>query len=185
MADTTLLKHSDVTAAVFGKPAKGLQPYRRTVTVARAEGKKVDPSWPMAADAGDGFYFRPYGENVVASPMEDLASTAEDARPRDSDIELVKERINRATHLGLGESVRSWTGLRTISPDGVPVVGWEPGDPTFFWLAGQGGYGIQTSAAMGRLAASAIVGRESGLGAEADLAFARLTPARFSSEAAR
>lgn len=167
---------ADPLAALFGKEPRGLQPYRRTITVAASTTRTVDPAWPMACDMGDTFYFRPSGAEILASPLEDLASDAEDAQPRPSEIDAVKERINAVTDLALGTSTRSWTGLRTLSATGLPVVGRDPADPTFYWLAGQGGYGIQTSAALARLVAADLLGRPAALGAPADAAFARLAP---------
>ncbi|RFA16761.1 hypothetical protein B7R21_01190 [Subtercola boreus] len=167
---------ADPLAGLFGKAPRGLQPYRRTITVAAATGRAVDPSWPMASDMGDTFYFRPQGTEILASPLEDTPSVAEDARPRPSDVADVTQRINAVTDLALGRSTRSWTGLRTLSPSGLPIVGREPGDPTFYWLAGQGGYGIQTSAALGRMVAADLLGHDAGLGDDVAAAFARLAP---------
>jgi D-arginine dehydrogenase len=42
--------------------------------------------------------------------------------------------------------------------DKSPVVGFAPDAPGFFWLAGQGGYGIQTAPAMGQLTAALVRG---------------------------
>jgi glycine/D-amino acid oxidase-like deaminating enzyme len=77
------------------------------------------------------------------------------------------------------EVVALWTGLRTGAPDGVPVVGFDADAPGFFWLAGQSGYGIQTSAAFGMLAAAALLDRPTEVGPAADAAFAALAPTRF------
>ncbi|PPF75402.1 FAD-dependent oxidoreductase, partial [Subtercola sp. Z020] len=118
---------ADPLAELFGKAPRGLQPYRRTITVAPSTSRAVDPAWPMACDMGDSFYFRPQGGEILASPLEDEASTAEDARPRPTEIDAVKQRINAVTDLALGPSTRSWTGLRTLSATGLPVVGREPG----------------------------------------------------------
>ena len=55
---------------------------------------------------------------------------------------------------------RKWAGLRTFAPDRVPVVGEDPQRPGFFWLAGQGGCGIETSPILGAIAADLIVERK-------------------------
>src|SRR5690606_29558330 len=81
-----------------------------------------------------------------------------DARPEPEDIALAIERANEATTLGLRHVRTSWAGLRTFAPDRNPVVGEDPARPGFFWLAGQGGYGMQTAPAMARLAATAVLG---------------------------
>ena len=68
------------------------------------------------------------------------------------------ERVNEATTLGLRSAVSTWAGLRTFAPDRVPVVGEDPRRPGLFWLAGQGGYGIQTAPAMARCLAGLVAG---------------------------
>lgn len=168
---------ADQVAVTHGLLPLGLTPRRRTVTVARA-GVRVDPMWPMVLDVAGRFYFRAEDICILASPMEDAASHPHDARPADSDVALIKKRVNALTTLALGESTRSWTGLRTISHDGLPVVGRDPSDPAFYWLAGQGGYGIQTSAALGRLAAADLLGADLPFDADSQEAFARLNPSR-------
>ena len=167
---------ADTVAGLFGAAPRRLQPFRRTITVATATGRAVDPGWPMACDVGDTFYFRATGTSILASPLEDVASEPEDARPQPGDIETVKRRINAVTDLALGPSERSWTGLRTLGPTGVPVVGRDPHERGFYWLAGQGGYGIQTSAALGRLVAADLLGTEAGLGDALHEEFTRLAP---------
>ena len=81
-----------------------------------------------------------------------------DVKPREIDVAAGIEAVNRATVLDV-RSVRStWAGLRTFAPDRVPVVGFDPGEPGFFWCAGQGGTGIQTSPAIASLVADLISG---------------------------
>jgi D-arginine dehydrogenase len=168
---------ADVVAALFRVRPRGLTPTRRTVAVAPA-GRPVDPRWPMAADVADRFYFRPRGTAILASALEDVISDPEDAQPQEDDVATVIERVNAATDLDLGTPTRTWTGLRTLSPDTSPVVGFDDAVPGFYWLAGQGGYGIQTSAALARYAAAELLGVEHGLdGLEA--VPSRLSPARF------
>ncbi len=149
---------ADRVAALFGARPAGLAPLRRTVVVAPTRGTRVDPGWPMAGDAHDTIYFRPRGDAVLASCMEDEASEPLDATPRDEIIRRTIERVDATTTFDLGEPIRAWTGLRTLSADTAPVVGRDPEVPGFFWLAGQGGYGIQTSAALSRLAADDLLG---------------------------
>ena len=79
-----------------------------------------------------------------------------DVQPEEIDVALAVQRINRATTFGIKHVRRTWAGLRTFSSDRQPVVGFDPELDGFFWLSGQGGYGIMTSPAMGRLAASLI-----------------------------
>ena len=167
----------DTVAALFGVRPRGLTPKRRTVVVAPAS-RPIDPLWPMAADVADTFYFRPRGDAVLASALEDLVSVPEDATPFDHDVATIIERVDAATDLELGTPITTWTGLRTLSPDTSPVVGFDEDVPGFYWLAGQGGYGIQTSAALAQVAAADLVGAEHGLAGLDDVP-AQLSPARF------
>jgi D-arginine dehydrogenase len=169
---------ADSVASLFGQQPKGLHPYRRTVVIADARGAAVDPDWPMAGDFDDTFYFRSAGTQVLASPMEDVVTTPQDARPERADIDTVLARVNAATTLDLVES-RAWTGLRTLAADGLPVVGWGDAEHTFYWLAGQGGYGIQTSAAIARFVAAQLAGEPAELPEDAIDAFAGLEASRF------
>lgn len=167
----------DAVAALFDARPRGLTPKRRTVAVAPAS-RPVDPAWPMASDVADRFYFRPRGEAILASALEDVVSEPEDAQPFDDDVATVIERVNAATDLGLGTPIATWTGLRTLSPDTSPVVGFDDDVAGFYWLAGQGGYGIQTSAALARYAAAELLRTEHGLDGLEQVP-AQLSPARF------
>jgi D-arginine dehydrogenase len=80
--------------------------------------------------------------------------------------------------------IQQWAGLRTFAPDRSPVVGFDPAVDSFFWLAGQGGYGIQTAPALSRYAAALVHGagvppRFAGLGVTGTV----LSPARLQEEA--
>lgn len=149
---------ADAVATAAGVAPKGLTPMRRTALVASVPNRPVDPSWPLVADAGNRFYFRPEGAGVLASLSEETPAEAGDAKPVDLDIALTLERVNEATDLELRSVGRAWAGLRTFGPDRLPVVGFEPEVPGFCWLAGQGGYGIQTAPALARLTAALVRG---------------------------
>jgi D-arginine dehydrogenase len=165
-------------AALAGVQARGLTPKRRTVVVAPATGRPVDPLWPMASDVADRFYFRPSGSEILASSLEDVPSDPEDAQPNAETVRTTIDRVDAATDLELGMPTRTWTGLRTLSRDTSPIVGFDPDVPGFFWLAGQGGYGIQTSAGLARVAASELLGIAHGLDG-LDGVLDDLSPARF------
>jgi D-arginine dehydrogenase len=147
---------ADRVAAGLGVPPLGLRPLRRTAAVARAEG--VDRDWPLVGDVGETFYFRPEGGGVLVSPADETPSEPCDARPEDLDVALAIERVNDATVLGLRSVTTAWAGLRTFAPDRNPVAGPDPAAPGLYWLAAQGGYGIQTAPALARLAAAAVTG---------------------------
>jgi D-arginine dehydrogenase len=144
---------ADDLATRLGLDPVGLAPLRRTAAVARASG--VDPAWPLVSDVAEGFYFRPEGDGVLVSPADETPSEPCDARPDDLDVARALDNVNAATTLGLRSIRTAWAGLRTFAPDRNPVVGPDPAEPSFVWLAGQGGYGIQTAPALARLAAGA------------------------------
>ena len=147
---------ADELAVISGVEKLGLQPYRRTAAIAAVEHPLPGQS-PMVAAADNTFYFRREGNDVLISPSETVPSGPEDARPRPGDVERLVERLNSMTSLGIREIRRAWTGLRTEAADGVPVAGFDAEAAGFYWLAGQGGYGFQTSAAMAELAAAQIL----------------------------
>jgi D-arginine dehydrogenase len=147
---------ADRVAESLGVAPINLQPMRRTAAVARAAG--VDRSWPLVGDVGETFYFRPEGAGVLVSPADETPSEPCDARAQDEDVALAIDRVNEATTLGLRSVQTAWAGLRTFAPDRQPVTGADPAAPGLFWLAGQGGYGIQIAPALARLAAAAVTG---------------------------
>lgn len=152
---------ADELAVLSGVEKLGLQPYRRTAAIAAVDNPLPERS-PMVAAADNSFYFRREGSDVLISPSEHVPSGAEDAQPRPGDVERLVGRLNAVTTLGIGAVRKAWTGLRTEAADGVPVAGFDAEAPGFYWLAGQGGYGFQTSSALAELAASQILAGASG-----------------------
>ncbi|MCA4133692.1 FAD-binding oxidoreductase [Arthrobacter sp. M4] len=148
---------ADELAVISGVEKLGLQPYRRTAAIVDVE-YPLPEGAPMVAAADNSFYFRAEGEQVLVSPSEAVPSGPEDSKPAPGDVERLIERLNQLTTLGIYAVSRAWTGLRTEAADGVPVAGFDAEAPGFYWLAGQGGYGFQTSSAMAELAATQILG---------------------------
>ncbi|MBD7996012.1 FAD-binding oxidoreductase [Arthrobacter sp. Sa2CUA1] len=163
---------ADSVAGVFGARSRRLQPYRRTAAIVEAANPPA-PDGPMVASALETFYYRPDADGVLVSPSEAVPSHSEDARHRPEDIDALISLVNSVTSLGLGEVRRAWTGLRTEAPDGLPVVGYDDVVPGFYWLAGQGGYGFQTSSGIAELAAAQLLGRRTPVDAAAALSPAR------------
>ncbi|WP_411375968.1 NAD(P)/FAD-dependent oxidoreductase [Arthrobacter sp. MPF02] len=147
---------ADELAVISGVEKLGLQPYRRTAAIAAVE-RPLPEQTPMVAAADNTFYFRREGDDVLISPSEHVSSGPEDARPRPGDVERLIGRLNQVTTFGITTVRRAWTGLRTEAADGVPVAGFDAEASGFYWLAGQGGYGFQTSSAMAELAADQIL----------------------------
>jgi D-arginine dehydrogenase len=146
---------ADEVAVLFGAAPCGLGALRRTIAIARTE-QPVSPAWPLVASVDEGFYFRPEGPHVLISPGDETPSEPCDARADETDVALAIERVNRVTDLAIRSVVTTWAGLRTFAPDRRPVVGFDPQVPGLFWLAGQGGFGIQVAPALARLAAALI-----------------------------
>lgn len=175
---------ADAVAAMAGAGKVGLVPKRRTALTFNAPaGFDVAP-WPAVIDAEERYYFKPDAGRLLASPADETPTDPCDAQPEELDIAICIDRIETATSLQVRRIESRWAGLRSFVADKSPVVGFEPGMPGFFWLAGQGGYGIQTAPAMGRLVAELANGRPlpadvTDRGATA----AALSPARFRQDA--
>ena len=148
----------DPLAEMAGVAPLGLRPLRRSVFVfPPPEGVSV-AGWPMVWDIGNRFYFEPEGPLLLVSPVDETPSEPCDARPETEDLALGVEELEEATTLQVRGVRRTWAGLRTFTGDSVPAAGFDSDHPGFFWLAGQGGYGIKTSPALGRLTAALITG---------------------------
>lgn len=161
---------ADAVASLFGAHPRGLAPHRRSVAIVSTV-RPVNPAGPMVEPADESFYYRPDGAHLLISPCEAVPADPGDAQVVDADIAELIHRIGEVTTLGITGVVRSWTGLRTQPADGLPVVGFDGEVPNFFWLAGQGGYGIQTSAALATLAAGLFTGNLPGGDARLAAAF--------------
>ena len=147
---------ADVLARRAGVREIGLQPRRRTALIVDVPaGMNVD-TWPMVIDIDEQFYFKPDAGALLLSPADETPSEPCDAWPDDWDVAVAVDRVQNATTLEVERVRRSWAGLRSFVSDREPVVGFAPDAPGFFWLAGQGGYGIQTAPAMATLAAALV-----------------------------
>ncbi len=150
----------DEIARMAGLSARGLQPKRRTaIAFAAPEQFPNSDTWCMVGDWGENFYFRPLSAGqLMASPADETDTPPCDAQPEELDIAIIADQIERNTSLKIPRIDRSWAGLRTFAPDRDPVVGPDPCDPTFLWLAGQGGTGIVGSPAAAQLTAALATG---------------------------
>lgn len=154
----------DVVGEMAGAAAIGLIPKRRTAftfDVTLRDGTTADPSrWAMADLCDESWYVRPEGGRMMGSPADEIPSPPTDAQPEIEDVAAAIDRIQTETLFTIARPHSTWAGLRSFVADKSPVAGFAPEADGFFWLAGQGGYGIQTSAAMGRFSAALALGRD-------------------------
>ncbi len=150
---------ADVIAELAGLSQFGLVPKRRTVIQFDAPEDLDCRDWPQTVDVGEAFYFKPDAGRIFASPADETTSPPCDAQPEEIDIAVAVDRIEAATNIKVRRILSKWAGLRSFFPDNLPAIGPDPREPTFVWVAGQGGFGIKTSYAIGRVAAALATGR--------------------------
>ncbi len=144
----------DEIAALAGVVPLGLIPKRRSAfTFAPPENVKCT-SWPMCIGADESWYLKPDAGQLLGSPANADPVLPQDIQPEELDIALGIHRIEEMTTLRILRPNRTWAGLRSFVSDGDLVGGFDDKVPGFFWIAAQGGYGIQTSAAMGQACAA-------------------------------
>ena len=146
---------ADELARRAGIAPLGLTPKRRTAIILDAPAAAA--RWPMVIDFHESFYFKPDAGRFLLSPADETPSPPCDAQPDELDVALAVDRLEQATTLSVKRIIAKWAGLRVFAPDMALVAGFDAADAGFFWLAGQGGYGIQTSPAMARIAAGLIL----------------------------
>jgi D-arginine dehydrogenase len=170
----------DEVAGIAGVAPLGLQPCRRTGVIIDPRPWQVE-HWPMLCEIRETWWARPEARTrLMVSPADATPMHAHDVQPDELDIAIAIDRLRQALDIEVRRVERSWAGLRTFTPDGSLAFGWAPDANGFFWCVGQGGYGIQTSPAAGRLCADVILGRDPGAAAEI---VAAIDPARFSGAA--
>jgi D-arginine dehydrogenase len=135
----------------------GIQPLRRTVVQLRVDPPPPD-DLPLVLDIAGRFYFRPESGRLWLSPHDEEPSEPCDAAPEELAVAEAIDRLEGVANWTVEAVEHKWAGLRSFAPDRLPVYGFEPGREGFFWFAGQGGYGIQTSPAAARLAAQLLLG---------------------------
>ena len=149
---------ADVVATRCGVRPVGLEPRRRSAFIFAAPDGMDCTRWPAVVGIDESFYFKPDAAQLLGSPANADPVAPHDVAPEELDIALGIHRIQEVTTLTIHRPRRTWAGLRSFVRDGEFVLGWDDADDRFFWLAAQGGYGIQTSAAAGELAASLLRG---------------------------
>jgi D-arginine dehydrogenase len=149
---------ADRIAALAGIAPLGLAPLRRTIIVVDPPAGADARGWAFVKTAVDDFYILPEGARLAASPVDEVEDDPGDTQPEEYDIALAAWKTERYTTLGVSRIAHRWAGLRTFAADRTPVAGFDPDARGFFWLAGQGGFGLQTAPAMAEAAAALTTG---------------------------
>jgi len=166
---------ADPVAVMAGAKPVGVEPRRRTIAQVRVDGDDVPATLPLTIDIAGTFYFRPEGPNRLwLCPHDETPSEPCDAAPEELDVAIAVDRFQSVTDWKVVAVENKWAGLRSFAPDRLPVFGFDPEVSGFFWLAGQGGVGIQTAPAIAKLSAAML------LGAAPDPVVAAIDPAPFS-----
>jgi D-arginine dehydrogenase len=147
----------DTVARLGGVNAVGLQPKRRSIGLIPMPEDSAVMDWPLVTDVGETWYCKPQSGKLIVSSADATPVDPHDAYADDMAIALGIERMMEATTLSVERLEHKWGGLRSFVRDGNPVVGFAEDQDGFFWLVGQGGYGIQSSPALAETAAAMIL----------------------------
>jgi D-arginine dehydrogenase len=149
---------ADAVAALAGIRPLGLQPRRRTIIAVDPPPGADIAAWPFAHSVAGDFYMLPEAGRLLVSPADEVADDPCDAQPDDYDIALAADRLEHYTSVRVARIAHRWAGLRTFTADRTPTAGFALGAAGFFWLAGQGGYGLQTAPAMAEIVEALVTG---------------------------
>lgn len=153
---------ADAVAMCAGVRPIGIEPFRRTIAQLRTT-PAASASLPLVLDIAERFYFKPdVGGRLWLSPHDETPSLPCDAAPEEIDVATAIARLEEVVDWQVDRVEHRWAGLRSFAPDRLPVYGFDPASPRFFWFAGQGGFGIQTAPAAAELAARLILGEGHG-----------------------
>ncbi len=164
---------ADGVAQIAGARPLGIAPFRRTIAQLRVT-PAVPLDLPLVLDIAETFYFKPEAGRLWLSPHDETPSVPCDAAPEEIDVASAIARLESVVDWQVERVEHKWAGLRSFAPDRLPVFGFDPDVPRFFWFAGQGGFGIQTAPASARLAARLLLGEAGG-----EIDPAAYAPARF------
>lgn len=147
---------ADIVGQLAGCKPIGLTPRRRTGIIVDPPAEFYRADMPMVDDIGTEAYFKPDGGRIMASPGDAEPVSPQDAHPDDMVVAELADWLERYTRIKIRRVSHSWAGLRSFVPDEGPVVGFDAVQPGFFWLAGQGGFGIMMSGPLGRAASDLV-----------------------------
>ncbi|MDR2300103.1 MAG: FAD-binding oxidoreductase [Comamonas sp.] len=151
----------DQVAAMVGATPIGIVPKRRSAFTFPAPEGMDATHWPAIISADEGWYIKPDAGQLLGSPANADPVPPHDVVPEELDIATGIWNIEEATTLQIRRPSHTWAGLRSFVTDGELVIGWDA-SPTpvagFFWVAAQGGYGIQSAAGYSLLARNLLLG---------------------------
>jgi D-arginine dehydrogenase len=148
---------ADALADACSVAPLSIAPKRRTMVQLRIDRSGLR-DLPLVDDANGTFYFKGEGDRTLwLSPHDEIATDPCDAAPEEIDIATAIDRFESVVDWSIERVERSWAGLRNFAPDRLPVYGFDSDAPGFFWCAGQGGFGIQTSPAAAKMAAALLL----------------------------
>jgi D-arginine dehydrogenase len=151
---------ADQIAALAGITPIDIQPQRRTVIlISPPEGLEIE-NYPFCYEIDEEFYFKPDAGKILVSPADETPSAPCDAQPEEIDIAYAAHYLEKATGIEALKVDHSWAGLRSHVKDHYPVAGFAKDAKGFFWLAGQGGFGIKTAPALARITAALVQGHD-------------------------
>jgi D-arginine dehydrogenase len=149
---------ADRLAEMAGVQPIGLTPLRRTIIVVDPPEGAQPSAWPFVHTVSNDFYMLPEAGRLLVSPVDETPVDPCDAQPEEYDIALSAARLEEYTTLSVKRIAHSWAGLRSFVSDRVPTAGFAPDAAGFFWLTGQGGYGLQTAPAMAEIVEALVTG---------------------------
>ena len=145
---------ADVVGAMAGATSLRLEPRRRSAFLFAPPADVIVDGWPLTVGLAEDWYFKPDAGMLLGSPANAHLVVPHDVQPEEMDIALAISRIEEMTTMSIRRPTRIWAGLRSFVANGALVGGEDPVAKGFFWTAAQGGYGVQTSAAMGEACAA-------------------------------
>jgi D-arginine dehydrogenase len=171
---------ADRIATMCGVQPVGLQPCRRSAFTFEGPQDQAFAQWPAVIGVDESFYFKPDAGQLLGSPANADPVEAQDVMPEELDVATGIYNIEALTTLTIRRPSHTWAGLRSFVADGDLVIGRDPHNPAFFWLAAQGGYGIQSAAGVSQLACALLLDQALPASLHREgVEPQRLSPARF------
>ena len=149
---------ADELAALAGARPIGLEPRRRSAFIFSPPEGTDAARWPAVVGIDESYYFKPDAGQLLGSPANADPAPPHDVVAEELDVAIGIHAIEQATTMTIRRPHRTWAGLRSFVADGDFAIGWDGEVEGFFWLAAQGGYGIQSAAGTALLARSLLLG---------------------------